>query len=84
MNEKGYHGLKAYQEGHKLVKEVYIITEKFPRAEIFGLVSQMRRSAVSVVANLIEGHARGSQKEFRRFLFIANGSLVETEYYLRL
>lgn len=83
-DDKGYRNLKAYREAHKLVKEIYLVTEKFPKTEIFGLVSQMRRSAVSIVANLIEGHARGSQKEFKHFLFIANGSLVELEYYLEL
>lgn len=81
---KGYRKLKVYEEAHKLVKVIYRITEKFPKAEIFGLVSQMRRSAVSVPANILEGQARSSKKEFKNFLSIANGSLVELEYYLEL
>jgi four helix bundle protein len=82
--EKGYKKLKVYDEAHALVKDVYIITAQFPKEELFGLVSQMRRSAVSVVANIIEGQARLSKREFRNFLSIANGSLTELEYYLEL
>lgn len=82
--EKGYKKLKVYQEAHKLVKMIYEITEKFPNSELFGLTSQMRRAAVSVVANIIEGQARSGKKELKKFLFIANGSLVELEYYLEL
>ncbi|MEK7624409.1 MAG: four helix bundle protein [Patescibacteria group bacterium] len=82
--EKGYKRLKVYQEAHKLVKEIYIITEKFPKSELFGLISQMRRCVVSIVANILEGQARSGLKEFRQFLYIANGSLVELEYYLEL
>ncbi len=82
--EKGYKRLQAYQEAHKLAKEIYIITQNFPKSESFGLISQMRRSAVSVPANIVEGQARSSEKEFKNFLSIANGSLVELEYYLEL
>jgi len=82
--EKGYKKLKVFQEAHNLVKEVYSVTERFPKSELFGLISQMRRSVVSVPANIIEGQARISKKEFKNFLSIANGSLVELEYYLEL
>ncbi len=82
--EKGYERLRVYREAHVLVKQVYLLTETFPKTEMFGLVSQMRRAAVSVVANILEGHTRISKKEFRNFLSIANGSLVELEYYLKL
>lgn len=82
--EKGYRKLRVYQEGHKLAKEIYLVTDSFPKSEMFGLVSQMRRSSVSVVANILEGQARNSKKEFKQFLSIANGSLVELEYYLEL
>lgn len=82
--EKGYKKLKVFEEAHKLVKDIYLITEQFPKSELFGLVSQMRRSAVSVPANIIEGQARLGRKEFKHFLSIANGSLVELEYYLEL
>ncbi|OGY96331.1 MAG: hypothetical protein A2122_02055 [Candidatus Liptonbacteria bacterium GWB1_49_6] len=84
MNEKGYKRLKVYEAAHILVKDIYHATEVFPRAELFGLVSQMRRAAVSIVANILEGQARASKKEFRQFISIANGSLVELEYYLEL
>ena len=82
--EKGYKKLKVFNEAHELILMVYKATEKFPRSEMFGLTGQMRRAAVSVAANVIEGQARFSKKEFRRFLFLANGSLVELEYYLEL
>lgn len=84
MAEKGYKRLKVYQKAHEWVKEIYKITEKFPRSEIFGLASQMRRAAVSVAANIVEGQARSGKKEFKYFLGIANGSLVEAEYYCEL
>jgi four helix bundle protein len=82
-NIKGYKKLRVYEEGNKLVISVYAATAKFPKHETFGLVSQMRRAVVSVVANIIEGYVRGS-REFRQFLVIANGSLAELEYYLDL
>ena len=84
MNEKGYKRLKVYEAAHTLVKDIYHTTETFPKTELFGLVSQMRRAAVSIVANILEGQARASKKEFRQFISIANGSLVELEYYLEL
>lgn len=67
-----------------MVLDTYSITKDFPRSEIFGLTSQMRRAAVSVVANVLEGQARAGKKEFMHFLSIANGSLVELEYYFEL
>ncbi|KKW47903.1 MAG: S23 ribosomal [Parcubacteria group bacterium GW2011_GWA1_59_11] len=82
--EKGYKKLRVYAEAHKLTIAVYQITENFPKSEVFGLTSQMRRAAVSVVANILEGQARSGKKEFKQFLFVANGSLVELEYYFEL
>ena len=82
--EKGYKKLKTFQEAHKLVLLVYQLTQKFPKDEVFGMKSQIRRASVSIPANIIEGQARLSKKELRNFLHIANGSLVETEYYLEL
>ena len=84
MEQQGYKKLRVYGYAHELVKMVYRATESFPKSELFGLISQMRRAAVSVIANIIEGHARGSRRELRQFLFIANGSLVELEYYCEL
>lgn len=82
--EKGYKKLRVYSETHKLVLEVYQITDNFPKSELFGLISQMRRAVVSIVANIIEGQARSGKKEFLKFLSIANGSLAELEYYFEL
>ena len=84
MTDKGYKKLRVYGEAHALVKLIYQATDVFPKSETFGLMSQMRRSAVSVPANIIEGQARSSKKEFRHFLSIANGSLTELEYYIEL
>lgn len=80
--EKGYKKLNVYQEAHALVLDIYSVTGKLPRSEIFGLISQMRRAVVSVVSNILEGQTRASKKDFRHFLSIANGSLVELEYYI--
>ena len=82
--QKGYQKLKVWQEAHKLVLMVYFLTNNFPNNETFGLISQMRRAVVSIAANIVEGHAKKSLKDFLRFLIIANGSLVELEYYLEL
>lgn len=80
--EPGYKKLYAWQEADKLAMRVYAATRDFPRDEIFGLTSQLRRAALAVPTNIVEGQALSSKKDFRRFLFIANASLVETEYLL--
>ena len=67
-----------------LVTEIYELTEKFPKAEIYGIVSQMRRSAVSIPSNIAEGRRRGSKKDFRQFLIIAYGSGAELETQLEI
>ena len=83
-SNKGYKRLKVWQESHELVLKVYKVTKKFPREENFGITSQMRRAVVSVAANIVEGQVRNTNKSFLQFLNIANGSLVEVEYYLEL
>ena len=65
-----------------LIREIYRITETFPQHEKYGLVSQMRRSAISIPANIAEGHGRYSTREYLRFLAIAVGSLRELETYV--
>ena len=74
-----HHDLKVWQEGMELVTDIYRVTDSFPRDEIYGLTSQMRRAAVSVPSNIAEGAARISNKEFLQFLSIARGSLSELE-----
>ena len=72
--------LKAFELADELVLEIYKITNKFPKEEIYGLTSQMRRAAISVPSNIVEGCARSSQVEYHRFLDIAFGSLRELHY----
>jgi four helix bundle protein len=70
--------------GMELAKDVYLLTQNFPRHEMYGLSSQLQRAVVSVPANLAEGHARDSTKEFTHRISIAQGSLAETETHLLL
>ena len=72
--------LLVWQRAHSLVLKIYEVTNSFPKEEIWGLTSQIRRSAVSVPSNIVEGKARGSRKDFKRFLLIARGSLEEVKY----
>jgi four helix bundle protein len=71
--------LVAWQKAVDLVVDVYSITKSFPKDEIYGLVSQIRRAAVSIPANIAEGAARQTKKEFQQYLHIAMGSLAELE-----
>jgi four helix bundle protein len=81
---EGYEDLLVWQKGMALVKNVYEITRRFPRDEKFGLVSQMRRAAVSVPSNIAEGQARHSTGEFVQFLSPAEGSVAELNTQLIL
>lgn len=83
MHIKSFQDLLVWQKGHRLVLEIYRITKDFPGIERFGMVSQIRRSAVSICAN-IAGGGKKSTKDFARFLDIAEGSLEETKYHLIL
>lgn len=74
-----YRDLIAWQRSIELVTEVYTFTNSFPKAETYGLISQMRRAAVSVPSNIAEGHSRLTRGEFRQFLSHALGSLAEVE-----
>lgn len=76
--------LHAWQRAHEFVVGVYRLTANFPKEEIYGLTSQLRRAAVSVPANIAEGFARLGQAEKVRFYNIAEGSLEEAKYYLYL
>lgn len=79
-----YTSLKVWEKSHQFVLEIYRITKLFPNSEIFGLVSQLRRAAVSIPSNIAEGTSRKSKKDFRRFLEIAFGSAKEVDYQLYL
>jgi len=80
----GYKDLRVWQKGMELAKLVYELTRTFPSDEKFGLVSQMRRAAVSVPSNLAEGQARNTTGEFVQFISHAEGSLAELDTQLRL
>lgn len=76
--------LEVWQEAMHLVQEIYQLTQKFPKYELYGLASQMQKAAVSIPSNIAEGAARGSKKDFVRFLYIARGSLAELETQLNI
>ena len=79
---KTHKDLDVWKDSIELVVEIYKVTKEFPREETYGIVSQLRRAAVSVPANISEGAARGYTKEFVRFLRISQGSLSEVETLL--
>jgi four helix bundle protein len=79
-----YRDLKVWEKAHHLTLAVYAATRAFPREELYGLTSQVRRAAVSVPANIAEGRGRYGKAEFGRFLQIALGSACELDYHLLL
>ena len=83
MNYKTFRDLRCWQEAHKLVLAIYRATQNFPNEEKFGLSIQIRRSAVSICANMAEGFKK-SRKDFVRNLDISQASLEETKYHLIL
>jgi len=76
--------LRAFELADEVAMLVYRVTARFPKEELFGLTSQIRRAAVSVPSNIVEGYARDSQADYLRFLNIAFGSLRELHYQLNL
>ena len=82
MKVKSYQDLETRQQAMSLVLEVYRVTKLFPKEELFGLTSQVRRAAVSIPSNIAEGQGRTSTKEFLHHLSIAYGSLCEAETQL--
>jgi four helix bundle protein len=85
MSEKGlrtHKDLAVWQKAVDLVTDVYAITKEFPRDELYGLASQIRRASVSIPSNIAEGAARQTKKEFQQFIYIALGSLAELETQL--
>ena len=81
---QSHRDLLAYQKAYQLSLAVYKETEKFPKSELYGIVSQMRRSVVSIPCNIAEGYDRGHRKEYVQFLYIARGSCSELETLLSL
>jgi len=76
---KSFKDLRIWQEGIKLVKDIYLLSKKFPKDEIYGLSSQIRRCAVSIPSNIAEGFRRYHNKEYKQFLYITLGSCAELE-----
>ena len=79
-----YRDLIVWQKSMQLVREIYIETKNFPKEEMYGLVSQIRRCAISIPSNIAEGRGRNSDKEFIRFLQISLGSVYELQTQLEL
>lgn len=83
MSINNFLDLTVWNKAHQLTLEIYQASKSFPPEELYGLVAQIRRSAVSICANIAEGHKKPT-KDYARFLQIANGSLEETRYHLIL
>ncbi len=81
---QSYRDLKVWQLAMDLTEKCYKLTRQFPRDELYGMTSQVRRSAASVAANIAEGHGRNSRGEYIQFLRVAQGSLKELETHLIL
>ena len=81
---RDFRELKVWQKAHQLTLSVYKATRRFPKDEMYGLTSQMRRASTSIAANIAEGSGRGTDPEMVRFLHIAMGSAAELEYLLLL
>lgn len=81
---KTHKDLDVWREAIKLSKGIYLLTQRYPKEEVFGLVSQMRRAAVSVASNIAEGAARSGNREFIKFLHIAAGSASELDTQLEI
>ncbi|MHB8646515.1 MAG: four helix bundle protein [Thermomicrobiales bacterium] len=82
MGSKGYKDLIVWQRAKDLVEDVYRVTESRPTREAYSLTNQVRRSVVSIPANIAEGQGRSSAREFAHHVAIANGSLYETETHM--
>lgn len=81
---KDYREILVWQRSHALTLEIYRVTSQFPKEEMFGLTSQMRRSAASIPANIAEGCGRDGDAELKRFMGISLGSACELDYHVQL
>ncbi|MBI5530882.1 MAG: four helix bundle protein [Candidatus Doudnabacteria bacterium] len=84
MQIKSYKDLIVWQKSMDLVVDIYKISEKFPKEELYGLTSQIRRCAVSIPSNIAEGNRRGSKKDFSHFLTVSFGSGSELETQIEI
>lgn len=81
---KTYKDLEVYKLSYKLALDIYKLTNRFPKSELYGLISQIRRSSTSITLNIVEGYGRLSKEDFKRFLKISLGSTNETIVLLKL
>lgn len=81
---RSFQDLIVWQKAHQFVLSIYLYSERFPKTEVYGLTSQLRRAAISIPANIAEGFQRQTKRDKGRFLNIAQGSLEECQYYLIL
>lgn len=81
---KDFRSLNVWKKGHRITVSIYKITQSFPKEEMYGLTSQIRRASTSIPTNISEGCGRGSDADFARFLQMSFGSANETEYLLLL
>jgi len=81
---RDYKKIKSYQVADSFAVAVYKLTREFPREELYGVTSQLRRAAVSVATNIVEGANRQHKKDYLQFLYIAKGSMAEAQYLLHL
>jgi four helix bundle protein len=81
---RDFRQLRVWEKAHHFTLEIYKVTAKFPKEELYGLTSQLRRASASIAANIAEGFGRGGNVELARFLQIAIGSAFEVEYHILL
>jgi four helix bundle protein len=81
---RSFRDLRVWQVAMDLVEQVYVLTQMFPKHEMYGLTSQMRRAAISIPSNIAEGHTRAHSKEYLQHLSIARGSLAELQTQLEI
>lgn len=79
-----YHNLLVWKKSLEFVKLVYRLVKLFPEDELYNLISQLRRAVISILANIVEGRGKSTDKDFLKFLYIANGSLNECQCYFEL
>ena len=84
MSWEHFSDLLVWKKAMDLTDEIYDLTKKLPTTEMFGIINQMRRAAVSIPSNIAEGHDRHSSKDFKRFLYISKGSCAELETQLQI